>query len=272
MSSLEDRRHHAHAYCSSICERSNLFGCLLFLSALRGTWFWYTITRHHMKGWGWFLYIDLTLMLVLFTAIFLGAKGRLRELADLAKLLINLCIWVALYVPAAIIRLVGISIQFLLSKFCVFRLPRFRKKGSECIPGCVTGRGKLCFMCNRLIERSSLLTGTSWLLAPTKERHAHHTARDLLASSESCNLCKLLLQSISSHLHGSEEGTEQVAGSIFSPRCTNKPFSVVIWEQRYVCDGPSLSIALKGPCVSTANPLRVKIGMTKETTSPLGHC
>jgi len=86
------------------------------------------------------------------------------------------------------------------SMICVVRRPRYRTNASRmpCSDICTKPlKSTLCAKCILLLDRSSLLTGTSWIFARPTEYHRHHTRADLELSALSCHLCNMLLRSIS---------------------------------------------------------------------------
>ncbi|KAI1387330.1 heterokaryon incompatibility protein-domain-containing protein [Hypoxylon trugodes] len=165
----------------------------------------------------------LTLSSILFVSfrVYLGVYLALGRLLPLPRLL-----FISLLSPPL----------SLFSKACVLRWPRFRTKLPE---------SELCSTCERMIDRSALLTGTWSLLAKRVESHSHHTARDLEISAKQCALCHLL-PGPKSMTGPATSSSNSLNENISLEEGREETLEVKIWEEGHVLAGQVLRMQLIG--------------------------
>lgn len=89
-----------------------------------------------------------------------------------------------------LVILISSLIQLLLSPICIVR-PRFSWKPATGVNYC-----RLCEKCQAMVGRSSILTGTPWMLTWSAEYHDFYSWSEFVKSAQGCHLCTLLLDSI----------------------------------------------------------------------------
>jgi hypothetical protein len=150
---------------------------------------------------------------------------------------------------------------YVFSIVCVVRLPRYQRMTQlRCLPEIMPHRDELCSVCERLVDRSALITGTKWIFMRPVEKHHHHTAIDLLISAKSCHLCHLLLNSMdpTGHRLSPEPILQYGSIPVSTSTSTRDKITVKVWEERVLQGKSSLCIQLSGTGIPDALPLRVE--------------
>lgn len=128
-----------------------------------------------------------------------------------------------------------------------------------CISGCRTGMGQLCTVCDSIVRRSSILTGSLLLSGARKEHCTHHSTKEIKVFATRCDLCDVLLSSIRiiSQLPCVRDSSEAPQPDFHS---VESELEVQIWNERRNFKSQKSFIRLTGNTILDSTCLIVEEG------------
>ena len=131
----------------------------------------------------------------------------------------------------------GLLLWIISTKVCVIREPRYQRATSGRSPTVDfvnSSVSNTCERCTDLVDRSALLTGTTFAVTRPVEYFSHHTRDALEISARDCHLCNLLLRSIAKWSSG--YGTTNVQSD------RDEDLTIKVWEKREILGKPRLRV------------------------------